>query len=56
MCVGQSGVFEGMSVQQVALWRVRDSLDWIWDSLECVWGSECAASGFELCVVVSTGT
>ena len=49
MCVGQFGAFEGMSVQQVALGCVRDSLD-------CVWGSDCAASGFEFCVGVSTGT
>ena len=38
VCVGQFG---GVSVQQVDLW-------WVWDSL----GTECAAGGFVVCVCV----
>ena len=47
--LGQFGVFGVVSVQRVALW-------WVWDSLDCGWGSECAASGFDLCVGVSKCT
>ena len=55
----------GLSVQQVALWcvcvfvcvsvcvlRVCVCVCCVWDSLEQVWGMECAASGFVLCVCV----
>ena len=42
----------GLSVQQEALWFVCECVSCVWDSLEQVWGIECAAGGFLIFVSV----
>jgi len=47
--------FGEVSVQQVDLWCVCvcECVCCLWDSLEQVWWSECAAGGVVVCVCVS---
>jgi len=50
VCVTVFSRFGGLSVQQVALCCV--CVCCVWDNLEQVWGIECAAGGFVVCVCV----
>jgi len=48
--VGQFGASLGDGVCSRELCEVCECVCCVWDSLEQVWGSECATGGFEVCV------
>ena len=50
--VGQFGASLGDGVYSRELCDVCACVCCVWDSLEHVWGSECAAVGFVVCVCV----